>query len=118
MKRDVAARTAAVVAMAFLLGTVAQAQTNGETPRDSKACAPGADSHLTMPDTPTPQSPSTPNATTGSGTNLSERLAQSDGVLCPPNVDPGIKAPTPDTGRMPVIPPPGSPGGDPDVQPK
>ena len=27
-------------------------------------------------------------------------------------VDPEIKAPTPDVGRMPVIPPPGSPGGD------
>ena len=118
MKRDLAVRTTIVVAMALLLGTAAQAQTNGDTPRDSKACAPGADSHLRMPDTPAPKNPGTPNATTGSGTNLSEKLAQSDGVLCPPNVDPGIKAPTPETGRMPVIPPPGSPGGDPNVQPK
>jgi len=29
-----------------------------------------------------------------------------------------MKAPTPNTGKMPVIPPPGSPGGNPDVQPK
>ncbi|MGB6286857.1 MAG: hypothetical protein WBG18_21000 [Xanthobacteraceae bacterium] len=49
---------------------------------------------------------------------LSEKLDQGSGVICPPNVDPGIKAPTPETGKMPVIPPPGSPSGDPKVQPK
>jgi hypothetical protein len=50
---------------------------------------------------------------------LSDKLARSDGVLCPPaGVDPEIRAPTPDTGNMPVIPPPGSPGGDPSVRPK
>ena len=51
--------------------------------------------------------------------DLSERLAQSNGVICPPEqVDPAIKAPTPQGGSMPVIPPPGSPGGDTKVQPK
>jgi hypothetical protein len=50
--------------------------------------------------------------------DLSNRLDASNGVICPPSVDPGIKAPTPEAGRMPVIPPPGSPGGDPTVQPK
>jgi hypothetical protein len=50
---------------------------------------------------------------------LSDQLAKSDGVLCPPTgVDPEIRAPTPDTGSMPVIPPPGSPGGDPSVRPR
>jgi hypothetical protein len=50
---------------------------------------------------------------------LSDHLASSGGVICPPPaVDPAIKAPTPDTGRMPVIKPPGSPGGDQNVQPK
>lgn len=53
-----------------------------------------------------------------SNQTLSEKLDQSNGVICPPNVDPGIKAPTPSAGKMPVIPPPGSPGGDPSVQPK
>jgi hypothetical protein len=53
------------------------------------------------------------------GQSLSDRLARSDGVICPPaNVDPEIKAPTPPGGAMPVIPPPGSPGGDPSVAPK
>ena len=50
---------------------------------------------------------------------LSDHLAQSGGVICPPAaVDPEIKLPTPETGRMPVIPPPGTPGGDQSVQPK
>jgi hypothetical protein len=50
---------------------------------------------------------------------LSDQLASSDGVICPPpNVDPQINAPTPQGGTMPVIPPPGSPGGDPTVHPK
>ena len=59
-------------------------------------------------------------STTGQAAEpLGDRLAKSDGVLCPPTgVDPEIRAPTPDTGNTPVIPPPGSPGGDPGVRPK
>jgi hypothetical protein len=50
---------------------------------------------------------------------LGDKLAKSDGVLCPPaGVDPEMRAPTPETGNTPVIPPPGSPGGDPRVRPK
>jgi len=50
---------------------------------------------------------------------LGDKLARSNGVLCPPSgVDPEMRAPAPETGRMPVIPPPGSPGGNPDVRPK
>lgn len=43
------------------------------------------------------------------------------GVLRPPgNVDPGIHAPAPvpRPGTTPVIPPPGTPGGDPTVRPR
>jgi len=51
--------------------------------------------------------------------SLGDRLAKSDGVLCPPpGVDPEMHAPTPQGGKMPVIPPPGGPGGDPSVRPK
>jgi hypothetical protein len=59
-------------------------------------------------------------ATTGRAQeSLGDRLAKSDGVLCPPpGVDPEMHAPTPQGGTMPVIPPPGSPGGDPSVRPK
>ena len=53
------------------------------------------------------------------GRSLSDQLARSGGVICPPGrVDSEIHAPTPPGGAMPVIPPPGSPGGDQSVQPK
>jgi hypothetical protein len=75
--------------------------------RDQRACAQG-------------QAGSAAPSTSGSGAEtLSDKLAQTDGVICPPNVDPDIRAPTPPQGgAMPVIPPPGSPGGDPTVRPK
>lgn len=63
----------------------------------------------------------TPNGGGKSSENLGDKLAKSDGVLCPPsNVDPAMRAPAPksDSSNMPVIPPPGSPGGDPGVRPK
>jgi hypothetical protein len=64
--------------------------------------------------------PSPDGVTTGQSSEpLGDRLAKSNGVLCPPTgVDPDIHAPTPEGGNTPVIPPPGSPGGNPDVQPK
>ena len=50
---------------------------------------------------------------------LGDKLARSDGVLCPPaGVDPEMRAPAPDAGKTPVIPPPGSPGGDQTLRPK
>ena len=73
-------------------------------------CAPGE--RLTQD--PQTQRPTT----TGQGENLSEKLSRDEGVLCPPNLDPNIKLPTPDAGITPVIPPPGSPGGNPNVRPK
>jgi hypothetical protein len=63
--------------------------------------------------------PSNPKGETGKP--LGDTLAQSDGVLCPPpGIDPEMHAPTPNppSGSMPVIPPPGSPGGDMNVRPK
>lgn len=51
--------------------------------------------------------------------NLSEKLERSEGVICPPlDVDPDIAVVPHGGGRTPVIPPPGSPGGDPTVRPK
>jgi hypothetical protein len=50
---------------------------------------------------------------------LSDRLAQADGIMCPPsNVDPQMNKGAPEVGKTPVLPPPGSPGGDPTVRPK
>jgi len=53
-------------------------------------------------------------------TTLSEKLSEQHGTLKPPSVDPGINAPmpAPARGTMPVIPPPGTPGGDQRVVPK
>jgi hypothetical protein len=75
---------------------------------DPKACADGE--RLQLDDKNSPRDPSNPN--------LSEKLNRTDGVICPPNVDPQMKAPTPQVGKTPVIPPPGSPGGDSSVRPK
>ncbi len=53
-----------------------------------------------------------------SGT-LSDKLNDTGGVIHPQDsVDPKIQRTAPSTGAMPVIPPPGSPGGRNDVQPK
>ena len=47
---------------------------------------------------------------------LSDQLAQSKGVICPPaGVDPQMRQPPPEGGAMRVIPPPGSPGGNPNA---
>ena len=60
--------------------------------------------------------------TVGSGSSeqqLSDKLAQSKGVICPPaGIDRDMRVPPPGGGRLKVIPPPGSPGGDQGVQPK
>ena len=53
--------------------------------------------------------------------NPSEKLDKSDGVIKPgDNIDPKMQVAPPDPGptSTPVIPPPGSPGGDPNVRPK
>ena len=74
--------------------------------------------NTTIPEKIQPQE----NGTTGSGEHsesLSDKLDRSDGVLSPPaDVDPGLARPAPDVGTTRIIPPPGSPGGDPTVRPK
>jgi hypothetical protein len=90
------------------------AQTAPPAPDRAAGCAPTQT---------TPQGNIVPKGTTTGQAQapLGDRLAQSDGVLCPPaGVDPQMRAPAPSTGTssMPVIPPPGSPGGDPTVRPK
>jgi hypothetical protein len=50
---------------------------------------------------------------------LSDKLAQSKGVICPPaGIDRDMQVTPPSGGHLKVIPPPGTPGGDPNVQPK
>jgi len=60
-------------------------------------------------------------AETGSTKSLSDKLEQSDGVIRPPaNISPDntVPAPVPNPGTTPVIPAPGSPGGNQQVEPK
>jgi hypothetical protein len=47
-----------------------------------------------------------------------QKSGQTAGVMCPPDVDPAMKAPTPQTGDSSIIPPPGNPGSNTNVQPK
>jgi hypothetical protein len=60
-----------------------------------------------------------PTVGRGGSEPLSDKLAQSKGIICPPaDVDREMQVAPPDGGRLKVIPPPGTPGGDPNVQPK
>lgn len=79
---------------------------------DPKACKDGERAKL-QGDTQETQGAAGPKDTPG------EKLARTDGVICPPpDIDPDLHQPAPGGSRTPVIPPPGSPGGDPTVQPK
>jgi hypothetical protein len=113
-----------VAALMASSGATAQAPPTPATPpaqtappapaRNATGCAPTQ----SMPQQGTIE-PQGTTATDPRAEPLSDKLAKSDGVLCPPTgVDPEIRAPTPKTGNMPVIPPPGSPGGDPTIRPK
>jgi hypothetical protein len=108
--------TRVVLALTSLLSVAAVALAQDRPPAavDPKACAPG---ERTLPGAASPGATSNGRSSTA-GENLSDKLARTDGVICPPNVDQAIKAPTPEVGNMPIIPPPGSPGGDQTVRPK
>jgi hypothetical protein len=76
-----------------------------------------------LPNTTAPVLPRdvVPQANPPAPGTLSEQLSRSGGVIQPPErVDRKIEAPTPNPGAesMPVIPPPGTPGGNPTVKPK
>lgn len=92
-----------------LAGTATSAmaqQTQSPLPADTpKDCPPGTSANA----------PSLNNDSRG---NLTDKLASSKGVICPPRIDPHIEQKPPEGGTMKVIPPPGSPGGDQRVQPK
>jgi hypothetical protein len=112
----------------FVVGlgpALAQAPPTHTTPPPPSATVPAPDTTPKAGNCP-PARSAPRNTEGGSGTttgqagqSLSDQLARSDGVICPPgNVDPEMRAPTPGGGNTPVIPPPGSPGGNPNVQPK
>jgi hypothetical protein len=104
--------------MCGVLGASAQSPPQTTQP-DPKACAPGEERLE-----PAPNTPEQPGTTGRAGTpnekpdTPSDKLARTDGVICPPNLDPEIRTPAPDAGTMRVVPPPGTPGGKSDVRPK
>jgi hypothetical protein len=109
-------RTLVLATIASGFGFAALAQTPVQQPRDPNMPAP----QTIIPEKVAPDDPTT-TGSTNSGTNLSRKLNQSDGVIKPrPGIDPEMAAPTPnpDAGAMPIIPPPGSPGGNQAIEPK
>lgn len=97
--------TTCAAATALILTVTTAASAQPAAPDANQPAVPGGNRDCSQP---------------GKSENLSDKLAQSGGVLCPQNADPdpSMKAPTPPTRDKPVIPPPGSPGGNPKVQPK
>ena len=60
-----------------------------------------------------------PTAGGGNYKPLSDKLAQSKGVICPlAGIDRDMQVTPPSGGHLKVIPPPGAPGGDQNVPPK
>lgn len=88
--------------------------------------APPGEPHTSLapPNAPSPPpeqiAPDANGRSTAQAGNLSDKLSRQQGTLQPPNVDPGINAAPPARGAtgMPVIPPPGTPGGNQKVVPK
>lgn len=75
------------------------------------------------PPTPTPRhtvSQAAPGTGSGSSEPLGDRLDRTNGVIRPPtDVDPELTQPPPESSaRTPIIPPPGTPGGKQDLNPK
>ena len=96
---------AALALTAAATGAMAQ-QT--QTPPDApKECPPGTSANAPRL-----------NSSSNSKGTLSDQLAASKGIICPPSVDPHMQQKPPEGGAMKVVPPPGSPGGDQSVQPK
>jgi hypothetical protein len=105
------ATQALLVAGAVLCSTAATGQTRepDKIPPKGEETVPQdrSSGSTTMPDT-------------GPRGSLSDELNRSGGVIRPPPTGDKGAVPPPDVGeeRMPVIPPPGSPGGNERVQPK
>jgi|SRR5215831_7033594 len=98
---------ALIVAMMAALGANAAAQSpDSAHPDRAVNCPPGADPKSAKPggDDPMP---------------LSDKLAQTKGVICPPaGLDREMQVTPPKGGELKIIPPPGVPGADQSVQPK
>jgi hypothetical protein len=98
---------AALLVCASCTFAAAQAPTVPQGPdHPGSACPPGT-------------GPNAPTVGKDQSKPLSDQLAESKGVICPPaGVDTEMRVTPPEGGAMRVIPPPGAPGGKQDAQPK
>ena len=104
------ARLIAGVCLAgVLFGPSAHAQTAPQVPRTDTP----------QSESTGPQDPRSTGATARPNVPLSDRLNETGGVIRPPqNTTPDMAIRPADPGTTRVIPPPGSPGGNPSVQPQ
>ena len=98
---------AVFVSIALPGAALAQSAADGRTPSEKGVVCP-------------PDVKGEPPTVGGGGSeSLSDKLARSKGVICPPaGVDREMQVAPPDGGKLRVIPPRGTPGGDEGVQPK
>lgn len=105
----------------FLLGLLVSAPAFAQNPQPAPPTNPTPPIAPPNAASPPPErvAPGGSTGSTGSGT-LSDRLSRDRGTVKPPAVDPGMTVAPPRTGAgtTPVIPPPGSPGGNQSVVPK
>jgi hypothetical protein len=108
MRRATSIISALIIVIAAAFAGSAAAQPNSNAPSEG---------NVTCPPDVKGEPP-----TVGSGNNkkpLSDKLADSKGVICPPSgIDQDMQVRPPSGGQLKVIPPPGTPGGDQDVHPK
>jgi hypothetical protein len=93
----------AIFLISAATSATAQTRPPAEVPKD---CPPGAGANA-------------PGIGDDSKGTLSDKLASSQGIICPPaGVDSGMQQKPQEGGSIKIVPPPGSPGGDQRVQPK
>jgi hypothetical protein len=97
---------AVLISVASANVALAQATGNLPSPEDGTTC-------------PSDTKGEPPTVGARSSEPLSDKLAQSKGVICPPaGLDRDMQVTPPSGGHLKVIPAPGTPGGDPNIQPK
>jgi hypothetical protein len=113
MRSSILRSSILMIAVSMALGGDAVAQSAGGPP--SERTAPSEKAVTCPPDV----KGEPPTIGSGSSKSLSDRLADSKGVICPPSgVDQDMQVRPPGGGQLKVIPPPGTPGGDQNIQPK
>jgi hypothetical protein len=105
----------------LVLISVAMTGVIAGTPRTGLAQGQPRSSETLKTESTGPQDPRSTGSVGRSDAPLSDKLERTDGVIRPPtNIAPDmtVRPPVPNPGTTPVIPAPGTPGGDPTIDPK